>query len=68
MNDKMPMESSEDHVKRLKKQGLEMDILQKILFLRCTQGLGLAESQQKLMNTGNYFKGPWREIPGILEL
>lgn len=51
----------EDNVRRKKENGESMTRIEKILYVRMTQGLGLKEAHDSLISSGNYFDGPWRE-------
>lgn len=53
--------SHEDRVKNLKETGQPMKKLEKVLFIRCTEGLGFLEAMARLRATGNDFDGVWRE-------
>lgn len=46
-----------------KEAGDKMTRLEKVLYVRSTQGLGLKEALAYLASIGNDFEGPWIERP-----
>ena len=54
---------NEETLRKLKESGSTMTTVEKILFLRMTEGLSLKDARDHLLNvSGGYFDGPWTEF------